>query len=395
MSDELERVREGYDRWAAVYAEDGNPLTSLEEPRIKAAAGEVRGSAVLDLGCGTGRHTAWLAAAGAAVTALDFSEGMLREARRKTEGHAIHFVTHDLRHRLPFADDAFDVVVSGLVLEHVRDLRAFFREVHRVTRSGGRAAISAMHPAMFLRGSQARFTDPASGELVAPGSVRHELGEITMAALAAGFVVHAIHEHAPDRQFAEQFPRAAKYVDWPMLVVFELRVPSVEERRQHDDALTIIHGGLDDDRVRALLEYHVRTVRAATAIGSAHALDFEALRASDMAFWSAWRESTLLGLGALKRLSPTHGEIKSMHTSQAARRQGVGDAMLRHIMEAARQLNLTRLSLETGSWAYFDAARALYARRGFVYCPPFGDYVEDANSVFMTLELTNASGSSP
>lgn len=106
-----------------------------------------------------------------------------------------------------------------------------------------------------------------------------------------------------------------------------------------------------------------------------------------MKFWSAWEDDTLLGVGALKQLSPSHGEIKSMHTGQANRRAGVGTAMLRHIIEAARMMGLTRLSLETGSSTYFHPARALYRRHGFVECPPFGDYVVDPNSIFMTLEL--------
>jgi ubiquinone/menaquinone biosynthesis C-methylase UbiE len=223
--DELEGVRDGYDKWAVVYDHDRNPLTALEEPRVQSAIGQVGGRRVLDLGCGTGRHATWLAAAGAAVTAVDFSEGMLRAAREKPGAATIEFVRHDLRHPLPFSDESFDVVVSGLVLEHLRDLRAFFREAHRVTRVGGRAIVSGMHPAMFLRGSQARFTDPASGEVVQPGSIAHQVGEITMAALTAGFHVDAIHECSPDRQFAQQFPRAEKYIDWPMLVVVELQRP--------------------------------------------------------------------------------------------------------------------------------------------------------------------------
>lgn len=227
QDDELARVRDGYDRWSEVYDHDQNPLTALEEPRVRAAVGEVVGKSVLDLGCGTGRHTTWLAAGGAAVTALDFSEGMLREARRKAGLENVQFVAHDLHEPLPFADGAFDLVVSGLVLEHLRDLRAFFREARRVVRAGGRAVISAMHPAMFLRGSQARFTDPVSSEVVEPGSVHHKLGEIVVAALAAGFVVDDIHEYAPDLGFAVQFPRAAKYVDWPILVMLELRVAMV------------------------------------------------------------------------------------------------------------------------------------------------------------------------
>jgi putative acetyltransferase len=152
--------------------------------------------------------------------------------------------------------------------------------------------------------------------------------------------------------------------------------------------MQIICGGLDDARVHALLAEHVRTARAETAPGSAHALDLEGLKASGITFWSAWDGERLVGVGALKRLSETDGEIKSMHTAVASRRAGVGTAMLRHIMDAARRMGMSRVSLETGSWAYFDPARAFYRRHGFVECQPFGDYAEDQHSLFMTLELT-------
>lgn len=151
--------------------------------------------------------------------------------------------------------------------------------------------------------------------------------------------------------------------------------------------MTIIEGGLDDGRVQALLAHHLNTARAATAPGSAHALDLSGLRGPDMHFWSAWEGDCVVAVGALKRLSTSHGEVKSMHTEQARRRQGAGSAMLRHIIERARELGLTRLSLETGSWPYFAPARALYQRHGFVECPPFWSYAVDPNSVFMTLEL--------
>ena len=90
-------------------------------------------------------------------------------------------------------------------------------------RPGGPAVVSAMHPAMFLRGSQARFTDPESGAVVQPGSLPHTLGEMVIAAVGAGFTPEAIGEHAPDEAFAARFPRAARYVGWPMLVVLKLR----------------------------------------------------------------------------------------------------------------------------------------------------------------------------
>src|SRR5215212_7758758 len=173
-------AREGYDRWAPVYDHDANPLQALEEPHLRELVGDVRGLSVLDLGCGTGRHTLWLAAAGARVTAVDFAEGMLAEARRKPGAEAVRFLAHDLHDPLPLPDGAFDRVVSRLVLEHLRDLGGFFREARRVLRPGGRAVVSAMHPAMFLRGSQARFTDPASGELVRPGSLPHSVADFVM-----------------------------------------------------------------------------------------------------------------------------------------------------------------------------------------------------------------------
>ena len=152
----------------------------------------------------------------------------------------------------------------------------------------------------------------------------------------------------------------------------------------------IVEGGLDDPRVIALLDTHVTRARAETAVGSAHALDLAGLEAPDMTFWSAWEGDQVVGVGALRQISPEHGEIKSMHTAETARGRGVGSALLRRILETARARGMRRLSLETGSWAYFLPARALYARHGFVECGPFGEYREDPNSVFMTLDLGGA-----
>lgn len=216
-------IRSGYDRWSEVYDHDQNPLVALEEPVVRDSLGDVRGLSVLDLGCGTGRHALWLAAAGARVTGVDFSEGMLAEARRKPGADSVRFLVHDLRQPLPFEAGAFDRVVSGLVLEHLPDLRFVFGEARRVLKPGARAVVSAMHPAMYLKGVWARFTDPATGEKVSPGSHPHTLGDFVMAALDAGFTLEAIVERAPDAAFAARLPRAEKYVDWPMLVMLQLR----------------------------------------------------------------------------------------------------------------------------------------------------------------------------
>jgi putative acetyltransferase len=152
--------------------------------------------------------------------------------------------------------------------------------------------------------------------------------------------------------------------------------------------MKITDGGLDDARVQALLAYHFTTARAETERGSAHALDLSGLKTPDIQFFSAWDGDTAVAIGALKQLSPSHGEIKSMHTDKSYRRKGAGSAMLRHIIARAHEMRLHRLSLETGSWPYFIPAREFYQRHGFTECPPFEGYVPDPNSVFMTLELT-------
>src|SRR5438094_7326726 len=121
MPDAQRAVRDGYDRWALIYDRDANPMPALEEPFVREAVGDARGLRALDLGCGTGRHALWLAAAGAEVTAVDFSDCMLAEGRRKPGSEAVRFVVHDLHQPLPFPDATFDLVVSGLVLEHLRD----------------------------------------------------------------------------------------------------------------------------------------------------------------------------------------------------------------------------------------------------------------------------------
>ena len=120
---------------------------------------------------------------------------------------------------------------------------------------------------------------------------------------------------------------------------------------------------------------------------SVHALPIEGLRSPDITFWSVWEDGELLGCGALKELDPQHGEIKSMRTASAHLRKGVARAVWSTSSRKRNGAGYRRLSLETGSMAAFEPARQLYAACGFAYCEPFGDYVNDPNSVFMTMEL--------
>lgn len=152
-------------------------------------------------------------------------------------------------------------------------------------------------------------------------------------------------------------------------------------------SLRIVRGGLDDPQVLAMLKLHFDTNISVTPKGSAHVFDVSRLKSPDISFWSAWEGETLMGVGALKRMSANEGEIKSMHTLKTARRSGVGSALLSHIMGEAKAMGLSRLFLETGSFDFFAPARALYARHGFAECPPFEGYKPDPNSTFMARDI--------
>lgn len=147
---------------------------------------------------------------------------------------------------------------------------------------------------------------------------------------------------------------------------------------------------VDDPRaadVVALLGSHLELMNALSPPEEVHALDVEALVDPAITFVGYRVDGELLAVGALKDLGDGHGELKSMHTSAAARGRGIGGAIVLHLVDLARQRGLTRVSLETGTPEEFAPARGLYARHGFTECGPFGDYVLSPWSTFMTMSL--------
>lgn len=146
-------------------------------------------------------------------------------------------------------------------------------------------------------------------------------------------------------------------------------------------------GFVDEPQVASLLQDHLLNMEVVSPPESRHALSLDGLRKADITFWTAWSGQELAGCAALKALSSSHGEVKSMKTSSKFLRKGVATYLLEYLIEEAKRRGYQRLSLETGSMNYFKPAQKLYARFGFKYCPPFGRYVEDPNSVFMTREL--------
>ncbi|WP_240616743.1 GNAT family N-acetyltransferase [Sphingorhabdus sp. YGSMI21] len=144
---------------------------------------------------------------------------------------------------------------------------------------------------------------------------------------------------------------------------------------------------LSGQQVQDLLAAHLAGMQENSPPDSVYALDLSGLRTPDVSVWTAWEGTDLCGIGALKQLSPSTGEIKSMRTDARHLRKGVGLAILDHIIAVARERGYRRLSLETGSGAEFEAALTLYRKRGFENGEPFGGYVSSDFNQFLHLEL--------
>jgi putative acetyltransferase len=144
---------------------------------------------------------------------------------------------------------------------------------------------------------------------------------------------------------------------------------------------------LDHDDVRALLDQHFAEMRAGSPPSACHVLPADDLKSPAIRFFTARKNGALLGCGALKRLEPGLGELKSMRTADAALGRGVGKALLDRLIETARSEGMTRISLETGSTPQFAAALRLYEREGFERCGPFGDYLDTPFTYFYSREI--------
>lgn len=146
-------------------------------------------------------------------------------------------------------------------------------------------------------------------------------------------------------------------------------------------------GELDHEDVRALLAQHFAEMRAGSPPSACHVLPVDGLKDPAIRFFTLREDGLLLGCGALKRLEPGHGEIKSMRTADGALGRGVGRALLDHLTAMARSEGMTRLSLETGSTEQFAAANRLYEKEGFERTGPFGNYADTAWTRFFTREI--------
>jgi ubiquinone/menaquinone biosynthesis C-methylase UbiE len=196
-----------YDRWAARYDTDRNATRDLDATVLRRSSLRVRGRDVLELGAGTGKNTRWLAGEARHLVAMDFSTGMLDEARRNVRAANAIFLEHDVRTAWPLAAGSADVVVANLILEHVRDLPPVMAECARVLRPGGQLYLCELHPYRQLLGGQAYFTDPRTRETVHVPAFRHSVSEYVITGIEAGFVMRELGEWLEAEAAANDPPR--------------------------------------------------------------------------------------------------------------------------------------------------------------------------------------------
>ncbi|NQV01646.1 MAG: class I SAM-dependent methyltransferase [Bacteroidia bacterium] len=216
-------VKDGYDQWAPDYDKCDNPMLYLDEMALSRCIDyPLSNKIALDLGCGTGRHSVRMAAEGATVTALDISEGMITEARKKTGADKVNFTVHDLEKKFDIPDDGFDLVLSSLVLEHICNLQQFFSEIHRVCKNDGNIIVTSMHPSMLLKGTQANFKNSEGRRTMIAGP-NNQMSDYLNAISHSGLILEETSEYFGNSELSGKFERARRYEGWPMLVCFMLK----------------------------------------------------------------------------------------------------------------------------------------------------------------------------
>ena len=206
-SSDQSEIAAAYNDWAETYDAVQNQTRDLAAKVLRQVDLKLDGRKIVEVGCGTGRNTTWLAERAAEIVGLDFSKEMLARARSRVNDPRVHFVQHDVRMTWPLTDASADVVIAMLILEHVENLAPVFAEAARVLNTGGKLFLCELHPIRQLSGGQAQFSNRKTGERQLVSAFLHDVSDYVNTGLASGFELEHIGEWRDENAPTSSQPR--------------------------------------------------------------------------------------------------------------------------------------------------------------------------------------------
>ena len=203
------KIQDAYTRWSATYDSDRNLTRDLDTHATQDALTGLRYQNIMELGCGTGKNTAFLTQIALRVVALDFSPGMLRQAKSKIKSDQVFFVVADLTKPWPCKTESFELIVCNLVLEHIEDLDAVFSEVSQSLKTSGQFFLSELHPFRQYKGTKANFR--SEDEAIEIPAFVHHLSDFINSARENGLSLRTMKEwwHEEDQN---KLPRLVSFM---------------------------------------------------------------------------------------------------------------------------------------------------------------------------------------
>jgi len=186
-------IQKAYNDWSETYDIDENLTRDLDQKVTREPLANLHFNSILEIGCGTGKNTSFLAQIGERVYAVDFSQGMIEKAKEKVQAENVRFSMMDITQKWKFEDQSVDLIACNLVLEHVRDLAFIFSETARVLKDKGKFFINELHPFKQYEGKKARFhMDEKTIEVQA---FIHHISDFFNAATTNGLTLVKLNEY--------------------------------------------------------------------------------------------------------------------------------------------------------------------------------------------------------
>ncbi len=346
-----------YEAAAQRYRDAEEPITTVLARFLDDLARRVGADAtVLEIGSGTGRDARYLEARGVRVIRTDATKAFVQMMRE--DGHDARL----LDVRTDHLGGPFDAVYAGAMLLHLD------RHDFAAVLANANAAV-VEHGILAFTIKEGDGEEWSNAKLGMPRRFTYwREPEIRDIAADTGWSVISIARALDEGQA------------WLLVLV------QAAEPRQRSVVITVEDPRTPD--VRELISIHQALSHAITPDGFAHVLGLEGLIDPAITLFAARRDGALLGVGALRELDPRHGELKSMHTRDTARRQGIARTMVQHLLAVAADRGYDRVSLETGDGPAFAPAHALYGSMGFAVCAPFGEHIDSPHGTCMTIDIT-------